>query len=80
MSLNIIIRGVSKVKKSDMWLTILASVGVGAAAYYTISKSDQPINKAIESVTPMISGMTNNNSNNTGNSSNSGQLGQHGMS
>ena len=79
-------------KRSDMWLTILASVGVGAAAYYTISKSDKPMNKAVESVVPMLSGITNNNgnnnnnnnsnNNNAGNQSNndSQHLGPHGMS
>ncbi|MEI3606138.1 hypothetical protein SPD48_10575 [Pseudogracilibacillus sp. SE30717A] len=76
-------------KKSDMWLTILASIGVGAAAYYTISKSDKPMSKAIESVTPMLSGMSgsgmsgmtqnkNESYENAGN--NSGMLGPHGMS
>lgn len=68
-------------KKSDMWLTILASVGVGAAAFYTMSKSDQPINKAMESVAPMLTGMTNGNSGNSNSSgSSTGQLGPHGMS
>ena len=69
-------------KKSDMWLTLLASVGVGAAAYYTISKSDKPMSKAVESVAPMLSGVTNNNTNfnNSNNNSGSGQLGPHGMS
>lgn len=45
-------------KKADMWVAILASLGVGAATYYTMSKSDQPINKALESVTPILSNMT----------------------
>lgn len=40
--------------KSDMWLTLLASIGVGAAAYYSISKSNKPIEKAIENITPML--------------------------
>lgn len=47
-----------------MWIALLASVGVGAAAYYTISKSNNPINKAVESVAPMLTGMTNMNNNN----------------
>lgn len=46
-----------------MWIALLASVGVGAAAYYTISKSNNPINKAVESVAPMLTGMTNMNNN-----------------
>ncbi len=64
-----------------MWLTVLASIGVGAAAYYTISKSDKPMSKAIESVTPMLSGMTNNKGDSYENdSNNTGLLGPHGMS
>lgn len=47
-----------------MWIALLASVGIGAAAYYTISKSNNPINKAVESVAPMLTGMTNMNNNN----------------
>jgi len=70
-------------KKSDMWITLLASIGVGAAAYYTMSKSDKPMSKAVESVAPMLSGITNSN-NNTNSSSNTNnnteQLGPHGMS
>ncbi|MEI3613487.1 hypothetical protein [Pseudogracilibacillus sp. SO30301A] len=71
-----------------MWLTLLASVGVGAAAFYTMSKSDQPMTKAMESVAPMLNGMTNTNSNmnssgntiGTGGESNTGKFGPHGMS
>jgi len=70
------------VKKADMWLTILASLGVGAAAYYTMSKSDKPMDQAMKSVAPMLSNMTNSNSNSSGNNteSNTGKLGTHGMS
>lgn len=63
--------------KSDMWLTLLASVGVGAAAYYTISKSNKPVEKAIENITPMLTNM--NSSNNRGNE-HSTDMGTHGMS
>ncbi len=71
-----------------MWLTLLASVGVGAAAFYTMSKSDQPMAKAMESVAPMLNGTTNTNSNmnssssgiGTGSESNTGKFGPHGMS
>ncbi|MBO1003281.1 hypothetical protein ACFSKI_22745 [Pseudogracilibacillus auburnensis] len=68
-------------KRSDMWLTLLASVGVGAAAFYTMSKSGQPMNKAMETVAPMLSGMTNNNtSGGSGNNQQSGQFGSQSMS
>ena len=59
--------------KKDMWIAILASLGVGAAAYYTISKSDNPMNKAMESVAPMLNDLmsTNNTNNSLTNSSSS---------
>jgi len=75
-----------------MWLTLLASVGVGAAAFYTMSKSDKPMTKAMESVAPMLNSMTNtssnmgnmtnisSNMNNSGSENNTGKLGHHGMS
>jgi len=47
--------------KKDMWIAVLASLGVGAAAYYTISKSDNPVNKAMQSVAPMLNDANGNN-------------------
>jgi len=44
-------------KKSDIWITVAASLGVGAATFYTMSKSTKPLNKAVESVTPILSNM-----------------------
>lgn len=61
-----------------MWIALLASVGVGAATYYTISKSNNPINKAVQSVAPMLTGLTTMNNNNQ--SDQSEQLGPFGMS
>lgn len=49
-------------KKSDIWIALAASVGVGAATFYTMSKSDKPLNKAMQSVTPMLSSLTTNES------------------
>lgn len=62
-----------------MWIALLASVGVGAATYYTISKSNNPINKAVQSVAPMLTGLTTMNNNNQS-SDQSEQLGPFGMS
>lgn len=78
----IITERMDKMNKSDMWITLLASVGVGAAAYYTISKSNKPVDKAIESVVPMFSSMSNNQNNQSNQySQNDTQtLGPHGMS
>ena len=61
-----------------MWIALLASVGVGAATYYTISKSNNPINKAVQSVAPMLTGLTTMNNNNQ--SDQTEQLGPFGMS
>ncbi len=68
--------------KSDMWISLAASVGVGAAAYYAISKSNKPIDKAIESVVPMFSSNSDNNNGSNGNQQHSEKqtLGPHGMS
>jgi len=58
-----------------MWIPIIASVGVGAATYYTMSKNNQSIGQTIQKVVPFVSEMS------TGNSpSDSQQLGPHGMS
>lgn len=49
-------------KKADMMISLAASLGVGAAAFYTMSKSSQPLNTAIQTVQPMLSNMANNES------------------
>lgn len=41
--------------KSDMWLPILASVGVGIATYYTVSKNHQSIGRTVQKVLPIVS-------------------------
>lgn len=48
-------------KNKDMWIALIASLGVGAATYYSISKSNNPVNKAVQSVAPMLTGLTMNN-------------------
>ncbi|HLS60332.1 MAG TPA: hypothetical protein VK044_04280 [Virgibacillus sp.] len=62
-------------EKNRMWIPIIASVGVGAATYYTMSKNNQSIGQTIQKVVPFVSEMSNGNSH-----SNSQQLGPHGMS
>jgi hypothetical protein len=66
------------VKKSDLILPLLASIGVGAATFYTMSKNNGNIAKTVENVAPMLSNLTNTSSSNENN--HTGQLGQHGMS
>ena len=45
-------------KINDIWLPLIASIGVGAATFYTMSKSDKPMSKAVENVSPMLSNLT----------------------
>ncbi|SHF80707.1 hypothetical protein SAMN05216225_100594 [Ornithinibacillus halophilus] len=62
-------------QKNGMWLPLIASVGVGAATYYTMSKNNQNLGQTVSKVVPFISQLTTGNSN-----SNSQKLGPYGMS
>lgn len=61
-------------QKNGMWLPIIASVGVGAATYYTMTKNDQNFGQTMQKMVPFVSQM--------GSSSggNSQKLGPYGMS
>lgn len=61
-------------QKNDMWLPIIASIGVGAATYYTMSKNNHSIGQTFQKVVPFVTQMSNNNGND------SQQFGPHGMS
>ncbi len=39
------------------WLPILASIGVGAAAYYTISRNNHSVRQTMQKVLPFVSQM-----------------------
>ncbi|CDQ39265.1 MULTISPECIES: hypothetical protein [Virgibacillus] len=71
-------------QKNGVWLPIIASVGVGAATYYTMTKNNQNLGQTMQQMIPFVSQMTNSNnsSGNSGNTStsNSQQLGPYGMS
>lgn len=54
------------------WLPIIASVGVGAATYYTMSRNNQNLGQTIAKMVPFFTGMRNN-------SSQTGKLGPFGM-
>lgn len=45
--------------KNGMWIPLIASVGVGAATYYTLSKKNQTIGETMEKVLPFVSEMSN---------------------
>ena len=41
-----------------MWIPLLASIGVGAATYYTISKNNHSIGQTMQKVIPFVSQMS----------------------
>lgn len=63
-------------KKTDLILPLLASIGVGAATFYTMSKNNGSVSKAVESVAPILTNLTDESTNDN----ESQTLGPHGMS
>lgn len=63
-------------QRNGMWLPLIASIGVGAATYYSMSKNNQGIGQVMQQFMPGKSSTSGNS--NTGN--NSGMLGPYGMS
>lgn len=60
-------------QKNGAWLPILASVGVGAATYYTMTRNNQNLGQTVQKMLPFMAG--------TGGSNvNSGKMGPYGMS
>jgi len=45
-------------EKNGMWIPIVASVGVGLATYYTVSKNHQTIGQTVQKVLPIVSQMS----------------------
>lgn len=52
---------VDHMQKNGIWLPLLASIGIGAATFYTMSKNNQNLGQTIQKVVPFVSGMTGNN-------------------
>lgn len=63
-------------KKSELILPLLASIGVGAATFYTMSKNNGSVSKAVENVAPILTNLTNDSSAHNETET----LGPHGMS
>lgn len=42
-------------EKNNVWLPIIASLGVGVATYYTISKNNHSIGQTMQKVLPFVS-------------------------
>lgn len=51
-------------QKNGVWLPLLASIGIGAAAYYTMSRKNQTIGQTIQKVMPLVASMSHMGSNN----------------
>ncbi|WP_084715648.1 hypothetical protein [Virgibacillus sp. SK37] len=64
-----------EMQKNGMWIPIIASVGVGAATFYTMTKNNQNFGQTMQKMIPFVTQMSSN-----GNQSNSQQLGPFGMS
>jgi CHASE3 domain sensor protein len=71
-------KGWLDMQKNGMWLPILASVGVGAATYYTMTKNNQNFNQTIEKMVPLVTQMSGSSKIQDG--ENTEQLGPYGMS
>jgi len=48
-----------QMQKNNIWLHIIASVGVGFATYYTIAKNNHSIGQTMQKVIPFVSQMNN---------------------
>lgn len=66
-------------KKSDLILPIIASIGVGAVTFFTMSKNNNSVSKTMENVAPMISNLSSESSEQQ-DENNHNSLGPHGMS
>lgn len=49
--------------KNELWIPIIASVGVGAATFYTMTKNNQTVGQTVQKMIPFVSQMTGNNNN-----------------
>lgn len=56
---------VDDMQKSGIWLPLIASIGIGAATFYTMSRNNQNLGQTMQKVIPFVSGMSGNNSSNS---------------
>lgn len=61
-------------KTNNMWLPLVASVGMGAATYYAMTQNNQNFGQAMQKMIPVVSQMNGNGSGNV-NGANSQQFG-----
>ncbi|HEX6594962.1 MAG TPA: hypothetical protein VF095_10345 [Bacillota bacterium] len=62
-------------QRNGIWIPLIASVGVGAATFYTMTRNNQGIGQTIQKMAPLISQMGGGNT-----QQDSQYLGPHGMS
>lgn len=48
---------VENMQKNQMWLPLIASVGVGAATYYTMTKNNQNFGQTMQKMVPFVTQM-----------------------
>ncbi|MFC3040167.1 hypothetical protein ACFOGI_07865 [Virgibacillus xinjiangensis] len=44
-------------QRNGMWLPLIASVGVGAATYYTMTRNDQNFGETMQKMIPLVTQM-----------------------
>ncbi|MDQ0218914.1 hypothetical protein ELQ35_10440 [Peribacillus cavernae] len=44
-------------EKQQIWLPLLASAGIGAAAYYSMTKGQKSIGQSVQQFVPLMAGM-----------------------
>lgn len=49
-------------QQKGIWLPLIASVGVGAATFYSMTKSGKGMGQTIQQMVPFVAGMKNNQS------------------
>ncbi len=50
-------KGLKNMQKNQMWLPLIASVGVGAATYYTMTKNNQNLGQTMQKMVPFVTQM-----------------------
>ncbi|MFB4170150.1 hypothetical protein [Virgibacillus sp. JSM 102003] len=53
-------------QRNDMWIPLLASLGVGAATYYSMTKNNQNFGQTMQKMMPFVSQMNNGNQHQSG--------------
>ncbi|HLR62569.1 MAG TPA: hypothetical protein VK097_09020 [Lentibacillus sp.] len=53
-------------QNNNMWLPLIASVGVGAATYYSMTKNNRNFGQTMQQMVPFVSQMSGGNQQNQG--------------